>query len=117
MVRRKGCISQWPYLVLGAMLGALLMYRRDLASRDRAFSASAGWTGIDERERLIVRLADVDHEQALVHVDLRCREPDTGRCVHGLEHVVDQLAHAGIDFRDRLSLRAQARIRKFKNGK
>jgi hypothetical protein len=50
MVRRKGCINQWPYLVLGAMLGALLMYRRDLSSREREL-APARWKGIDERER------------------------------------------------------------------
>ena len=34
---------------------------------------------------------EIDHEQPLRHADLRRRQPDPRRRVHGLEHVVDQL--------------------------
>ena len=62
-------------------------------------------------------LADVDHQQALVHVDLRGRQADAGRGVHGLEHVVDQLAQRCVDLLDGLGAGAQSRIGKFENGK
>jgi len=71
MVRRKGCINQWPYLVLGAMLGALLMYRRDLSFRSRELAPTAGWKGVDERERSHSWLAQRRLSAGLRRVDLQ----------------------------------------------
>jgi uncharacterized protein YjbI with pentapeptide repeats len=50
MAKRRGCVSQWPYLFLGAALGALVVYQRGQQSSALA-QASSGWQGIDERER------------------------------------------------------------------
>src|SRR5690606_30431539 len=70
---------------------------------------------IDQHERLIARLADIDDDNALVHVDLRRRQPNTRRGVHGLEHVVDQLLQARIDLLDGLGLDAKPWVWVFEN--
>jgi len=72
--------------------------------------------GIDQNERLIARLADVDDDHALVHVDLRRSQADARRGVHGFEHVVDQLTQRVIDGFDRLRLGTKPRIGKFEDG-
>ena len=55
-----------------------------------------------EVARLLV-VGDVDDEELERLADLRRREADAGRRVHGLGHVVDELAKLG---RDRLDLLA-----------
>ena len=58
----------------------------------------------------VARFGDVDHDHALVHVDLRGGQADAGRVVHGLGHVGDQLLHARVENGDRLGDLVQARI-------
>lgn len=53
---------------------------------------------VDEREWFVLRLRDVDHDDALMHVDLTRREADAGRVVHRLKHVVDESADCGVTF-------------------
>ena len=67
---------------------------------------------------MVLLLADIDDHEALVHVDLARGQADTGRLVHGLEHVVEQ----GLERRrrdlggiDRRGLGAQARIGEFED--
>ncbi|MCY1436602.1 hypothetical protein D9M71_527310 [compost metagenome] len=71
--------------------------------------------GVDEHPRLGFVLGEVDDHDALVHVDLGGGQADAGSVVHGLEHVVDQLAHGVINHLDGLGDRAQARIGEFEN--
>ena len=44
--------------------------------------------------------------------DLDGGKPDAGRVVHGLEHVVDQLAEVGVDALDRLGNEPQPLVGK-----
>jgi uncharacterized protein YjbI with pentapeptide repeats len=69
----RGCRSQWPYLVLGAVLGALAIYSR----RHRDTVLAGGWHGIDDRTPVaqrdyaptsLTKLKGVD----LRYADLRC---------------------------------------------
>src|SRR5437773_988655 len=71
---------------------------------------------VDDREGLIALRGKVDDEEALVHVDLGGREPDAGRAVHGLEHVVDQRAEGGVEARHRLRARAQPGVGVLQDG-
>ena len=48
-------------------------------------------------------------------VDLRRRQPDAGRGIHGLEHVVDPLQQRGIEGRHRQCAVAQPRVWEFKD--
>jgi hypothetical protein len=50
-----------------------------------------------------------------VHVHLRGRQTDAFLGVHGLEHVIDQAAHAFIDEGHRLRHGAQARVGVFED--
>ena len=50
-----------------------------------------------------------------MHIDLGRREADAGSVVQGLEHVIDQALHTGIETGDRLGASAQPRIGKLKN--
>ncbi len=70
---------------------------------------------VDQHQRLLAVLGDVHHDHAPVHVDLGRREPDAGRRVHGLEHVVDQLLHRRVDLFDRLGDGAQPRVGEFED--
>ncbi|MOA56265.1 hypothetical protein D3C78_1802150 [compost metagenome] len=73
--------------------------------------------GVDEREQLIAVLGHVDHDHALVHVDLGCGQADTRCVVHGFGHVAHQLPNAVVDFGYRLGLFMQARVRVAKDRK
>jgi hypothetical protein len=53
--------------------------------------------GVDQHHRLVARFGGVHHDHALVHVDLGGRQAHALGGVHGLEHVVDQLADAVVD--------------------
>ena len=64
----------------------------------------------------VLVLAHVDHQQAQVHVDLGGGQADARRVVHGLEHVVDQLANAFIHGFDRFCHGAQAGIGELDDG-
>ncbi len=48
-------------------------------------------------------------------IDLGRGEADTGRFVHGFEHVADQLPQLVVELGDRFGDRAQARIREMQN--
>ena len=69
-----------------------------------------------QRAGLDVLAVDVEHDDALQLADLRRGEADAGRGVHRLQHVVHQLAHLGIDRRDRLGLLLEARIGRGEDG-
>ncbi|MOA10989.1 hypothetical protein D3C78_1309030 [compost metagenome] len=71
--------------------------------------------GVDEHPRLALVLGQVHHHQTLVHVDLGRGQADAGRRVHGLEHVVDQLAQGVVHRGHRLGEGAQAGIGEFEN--
>jgi hypothetical protein len=60
---------------------------------------------------MVAGVGRVDHDHALVHVDLGRGESDPIGVVHRLQHVVDQTADARIDFGHGLGHRVQARIR------
>jgi hypothetical protein len=47
---------------------------------------------------LVVLLGGVHHDHAFVHVHLRGRQAHAFGFVHGLQHVVHQLAHAVVHF-------------------
>ena len=72
--------------------------------------------GIDESQRLVSLLAHVEHQHALVDVDLGRSQPDAGGGVHRLEHVFDQAADPRIHGHDRLRLGAKPRIRVLQYG-
>ena len=50
----------------------------------------------------LVLLGEVDGHDALRLAELDRGKPDAGRVVHGLEHLLDQLADGGVDLGDRL---------------
>jgi hypothetical protein len=49
-------------------------------------------------------------------IHLRGGQPDTWGCIHGLEHVVDELSELGIELGHRLRSGAQPLIGEFQNG-
>src|SRR6185437_3396677 len=57
---------------------------------------------VDEDQRIVVLGRDIDHQQALVHVDLRRGKANAGRGIHGLQHVIDDPVEVGIEPGDRL---------------
>ena len=61
----------------------------------------------DLRRLRIVLLGEVHGDHALRHADLDGGKPDAGRRVHGLEHVVDQLAQRLVDRLHRLGFQPQ----------
>src|SRR5690606_28746103 len=65
---------------------------------------------IDEAIRLVARLGHVDHDDALVNVDLRRSKADAGRGIHRLEHVLDQTLHVVVDNCDALGAYSQPRV-------
>ena len=73
--------------------------------------AGPGDLGVDEDLQLVMGLGDIDDHHALVHVDLRGRQPDAGRRVHGLGHVGHQLADSIVHNRDPLGNRMQPGVR------
>ncbi len=74
-------------------------------------AVQGGDLGVDETERLVLALGDVDDDHPAVDVDLGRGQADAGRRVHGFEHVVDQPAHVVVDRLDRFCAGPQARIR------
>src|SRR5712691_9649668 len=72
---------------------------------------------IDEDLRALglLFLGQVQGDDALGRADLDGGEPDPGRVVHGLEHVLDQLADAGVDLLHRLGDLPQPLVRQNEN--
>jgi hypothetical protein len=64
---------------------------------------------VDEDVQLFAPFADgkVDDHQPLRHADLVRGKPDAGRCVHRVDHVVDQRLQTRVDITHRL--RGQAK--------
>src|SRR6266566_641217 len=64
----------------------------------------------------LVLLGKIRGDNALRDADLDRREPDSGRAVHGLEHVLHKLADLRVDLGDRLGDQPQTGIRQGKDG-
>ena len=71
--------------------------------------------GLTSDQRLVLFLGNVEHEQLLVHVDLRRRKADAGRLVHRLEHVGGELLQRRVEHGDRRRLGAQALVGEFED--
>ena len=69
--------------------------------------------GIDQGQGLGVVFGQVDRHDALVGIDLSGCQADTGRVVHGFEHVVDQRTNGVVDLGDRFGDGTEARIGEF----
>jgi hypothetical protein len=59
-------------------------------------------TGVHELQELLafVLVVDVEDDHALREADLRRGEPDAGRRVHGLDHVVERARDGAVDVVD-----------------
>ena len=84
----------------------------DAGQRQAALFAGTGtfllqqlW--IDQYQRLIARLAHIEHDQSFVYVDLSGGETDALGRVHGLEQIVRQLTQCVINHRHRCGLLPQ----------
>jgi len=66
------------------------------------FTGSLQNLRIDEDLEIVPRIRDIDDDHALVDVDLGGREPDAGRSIHRLRHVLHELADTVIYPCDRL---------------
>ena len=66
--------------------------------------------GDEQGLRLLVLARHVEDQNALGDRHLDRRQPDAGRVVHGLHHVVHELAHRRVDMRHRLGNQLEARI-------
>ena len=55
---------------------------------------------------------DDHHDDALGHADLDRRKADAGGVVHGLQHVIEQLAQTIVDGFDGLGLGFERRVRR-----
>src|SRR5262249_19636849 len=55
--------------------------------------------GIDQHYGLVMSLRHVDHDQALVEIDLGSCEADAWGGIHGLEHVIDHTSELGVELR------------------
>ena len=60
--------------------------------------------------RLVAGVADIEHQNPPVHVDLARRKTDTLGGIHGLQQIVDQLTHRVINRRHGHGLGPQARV-------
>ena len=70
---------------------------------------------IDKNLQIALILGNVDHHHALMHIDLRCRQTNAWRFVHGLRHIFRQSAQGGIKHRHRLGHGTQTLIGKSQN--
>ena len=52
---------------------------------------------VDQSHQRIAPIGHVDHDDALVHIDLGGRQADPGRRVHGFSHVAHQLPEAFVE--------------------
>jgi len=88
----------------------------DAGNRQAAFLALALFgTGpfnfrVDEHQPLVTGLADVDHDQSLMHIHLGGRQTDAVSLIHGHEHALDQVLDALVDRGDWPGHRVQAGI-------
>ncbi len=109
-----------------AILGAHANLRRPLHLIEHAGHRQAAFfrhgdpfarqdLGVDENQRLIALLGDVDHQQAQRGIHLGRGEADAGRCVHRLEHVIDEAPQLGVETRNRKGPSAQPGVGKFQD--
>src|SRR5574343_1710992 len=82
-----------------------------------AHLAGPGDLGVDQHQGLDALFGHIDHDQALVHIDLRGGQADAFGLVHGLEHVVDGLLQARVKSLHGLGHFVQARIGVSEDGK
>ena len=52
---------------------------------------------VDQYQQLITGFGDIDDDQLQMHIDLRSRQTDARRFVHGFRHVLRQLANTRIN--------------------
>jgi len=52
---------------------------------------------IHQHQQLIACVGDIDHDDLLMHIDLRCCQPDTGRGVHSVCHIGDKFRQSLVD--------------------
>ena len=106
-------------------LGELVGHRQAPFIIDRQFVRALEDLRIDEDQRVLdqrraflVRFGflKVDDQHPLGHADLDRSQPDAGRIIHGLEHIVDQRLQIVVDRLDRGRNGAQPRIGRFKDG-
>mmetsp|Transcript_49610 Transcript_49610/g.116521 ORF Transcript_49610/g.116521 Transcript_49610/m.116521 type:complete len:227 (+) Transcript_49610:181-861(+) len=93
-----------------------LRYRQAALLAIHHLLAELDQLGIDQHPRRVAVLRGVDDDDALMHVHLRGRQPDAVGGVHGFQHVVDQLADAGVDLGHGLGDRVQPRVGIAKDG-
>ena len=72
--------------------------------------------GVDQHQRGVTLLRDIDHNQSLVHVHLGGGQPDAFGLVHGLEHVGNQRLNAFVHGRHRFGDCVQFGVGVAKNG-
>ena len=69
------------------------------------------------RLRLVALARDIEHDDALLHPDLRRGEADARRRVHGLEHRIHQAPRRVVDTGDGFRLALEAWIGRGDDGK
>ena len=74
------------------------------------FSVFFNDPGIDQDDRLILLLADIDDDKPLEHSHLGGRKADAVRVVHSFFHIFDQLSDLGRHFPDLFGFFAENRI-------
>jgi hypothetical protein len=72
--------------------------------------------GVDQGQQAIPVFGHVDHDDPLVNVHLGGCEPDARCRVHGVSHVLDELADGMVDHSHRTGLGMQPRIGIFQDG-
>ena len=72
--------------------------------------------GIDEDEKVVLLVGDVDDHDALEAAHLIGREPDAGGRIHGFGHVGGKLAELVVELGDGLGLGSQNGIGILDNG-
>jgi len=90
-------------LVVDAGYGQAALFPFDIAGSGKDFR-------VDQHAQVGMVFADVNDDNALVHIDLGRRQADAGRGVHGLGHVVDQFADALVYLLHRFGHGVQAGI-------
>ena len=71
---------------------------------------------IDEHLQLAARIRDVDHNHPLVNIDLGRSQPDSGRRIHGVRHIPNELPYARVDPGNRGGYGVQPFVRVVQDG-
>jgi hypothetical protein len=70
---------------------------------------------VDQHDQGIAPLRNIDHDDLFMDVDLRRREANSRRCVHGFGHVGDQLLEGVVEDGDGRGHLVEPGIRVAKN--